>query len=152
MQGDLRYFNPGQAVPVELVANSEGEIADRGDVVELVGESGGRTQVALCETRGEGVGHLHRRPKDYDEDDDYEEGDAAGVESATIYVDGPVDWFNPVDDYEAEVDDLVVFDDGGIDAFDDEGDAAEQVAGRVFATGTRETGMTAEKAAIIRRV
>lgn len=162
-QGDLRYFEPGQKIPVALVAGPNGEVAERGDAVELVDQQDGRTRVRLSQGRGTGIGHLHRAPKEHeqrDEDVTYAAGELIGRESTTVYVDGPIDWFDPSDGYVASVDDLVVFDAGGtVDLYQPaapvdggEDDNPEMIAGRVFATGTRASAETAGKVAIIRKV
>jgi len=77
MQGDLRYFDPGEAVPVLLLAHAADAVADRGQAVELVDEADGQTRVQLVQTAGDGVGALTDRPTEYDADAGYADGDVS---------------------------------------------------------------------------
>lgn len=151
-QGDLRLNEPGQRADILLVADSGGTVADRGDVLELAGETGDSTTARLVETAGNGVGTLVDRPSDFDPDATYAAGEEIG--QTTALTTGPVDWFAPSDGYTATVGNLVVFDAGGtIRAYDSAGgDTADMIAGRVFATGARETAQTTDKVAVLRRI
>lgn len=150
-RGDLRFYEPGREVDVEVVANSDGEVAGRGDIVDVVGEENGRTQVEKRNTAdGTTAGHLKRIPTDYDEDDDYTEGDSAGT--SAVFVDGPIDWFEEADAEDLEPADHVVLNaDGYLEEFDESEDDDRDIFGYVWATGTRSTAATAEKVAVVRR-
>lgn len=136
-QGDLRYFDPGQSVPVELQADGSGNVATRGDAVEIVGESGGVTQVAQVSTAGEGIGHLTNNPDEYDSSTSYGNNEVIGT--TAVLVSGPVDWHPTDSGYTPTVGDLVVLDAGGdVRAYDSGGgDTTDMIYGRVFATGPR---------------
>lgn len=153
VQGDLRYFEPGRQVPVRVVADAAGEVPERGDPVQLAGESGGHTEVQALAADGEGIGALQRGGgDDYDDADleGLEEGDELG--SGTVLVTGPVDWYEESDDEDLSVGDLVVLTGDGVREFDDDpgDDTPLDLFGRVFATGTRASANTAEKVAVLR--
>jgi len=153
VQGDLRYFEPGRQVSVRVVADTDGNVPERGDPVQLVGEDEGHTEVQALADDGEGIGALQRGGgDDYDDDEtaDLEEGDVLG--SGTVLVTGPVDWYNETDGEDLSVDDLVVLTSDGVRAYDDDpgDDTPLDLFGRVFATGTRASAETAEKVAVLR--
>ena len=151
VQGDLRYFEPGQQVPVRIVADADGEVPERGDPVQLAGEDGGHTEVEALADDGEGIGALQRGGgDDYDDEEteDLEEGDVLG--SGTVLTNGPIDWYDESDGEDLAVDDLVVLTSDGVREYDDESDESHHIYGRVFATGTRASAETAEKVAVLR--
>lgn len=149
-QGDVRYFDPGQSVPVELQADGSGNVAERSDIVEIVGEANGVTQVALVSTAGNGIGHLSNNPDEYDATASYGNNEVIGT--TTVHVDGPVDWFTTDSGYSPTPGDLVVTDAGGdIRAYDSAGgDTADMIVGRVFATGPRKDSGADGDAAVLR--
>lgn len=118
--GDLIQFTPGTEVDVEVIADSSGNVATRGDGVELAGDTSQRPQVELVETAGNGIGILQRDVVEYDETATYSAGDVVGVTEAIIYK--PVILCNAVDDWDsgttgtqaATVGDLVEFKTGGV--------------------------------------
>jgi hypothetical protein len=147
VQGDLRLYDPGQQVDVDVIADPNGEVADRGDPVEIAGEDGGRTQVQVAQTDGDAIGALQSAP-DVD-DADYAAGDVAGT--GTVLADGPVDWYDDASGGAVGPGDLVVLTGTGVRAYDSAGgDSPEMIHGRVFATGTRATAETANKVAVLR--
>ena len=147
VQGDLRLYDPGQSLDVDIIADPGGTVADRGDPVEIAGEANGRTQVQLVQNAGDGIGTLKRAP-DVD-DADYAAGEVAGTGSALAQ--GPVDWYEDASGGAVEPGDLVVLTATGVRAYDSAGgDTPEMILGRVFATGTRASAETANKVAILR--
>jgi hypothetical protein len=88
-------------------------------------------QVALVETRGNGVGLLPRDAEDHDETATYNAGDVVG--DVTVEIDGRVQFFNPSDGYTPSVADLVVMDvGGGVDVVDRDGTAPDDTADMIF--------------------
>lgn len=149
-QGDLRYFDPGEEIPVRLKADGDGDVAERGDPVELVDETEGVTRVQLVNTDGEGIGSLAREPQEYDPDNAY--GNDEEVGSATVLAEGPVDWYDQSDTGAALTPgDLAVLTTDGVRVADLGGaDTVDMILGRVFATGTRVAAETANKVAVLR--
>ena len=146
-QGDLRLYDPGKNLDVDVIADPAGEVADRGDPVEIAGEAGGRTQVQLVQNDGDAIGALKRAPAV--DDADYAAGDIAGKGSALAQ--GPVDWYEDASGGAVAPGDLVVLTSTGVRAYDSAGgDTPEMILGRVFATGTRATAATADKVAVLR--
>jgi hypothetical protein len=149
-QGDLRLYEPGEAIPVTLRADGAGAVAERGDPVQLVGEDAGRTLGELPAEAGAAIGALAREPEEYDPDTAY--GNNEEIGTATVLAEGPVDWYEEVDGEGLAVGDLVVLTADGVRAYDSAGgDTSEMILGRVFATGTRASAMTANKIAVLRR-
>ena len=147
VQGDLRLFDPGQSLDIDVIADPGGTVADRGDPVEIAGEANGRTQVQLVQNDGDGIGTLVRAP-DVD-DADYAASEVAGTGSALAQ--GPVDWYEDASGGAVAPGDLVVLTATGVRAYDSAaGDTAEMILGRVFATGTRASAETANKVAVLR--
>ena len=147
VQGDLRLFDPGQSLDVDVVADPGGTVAARGDPIEIAGEDNGRTQVQLPQAAGNAIGTLERAP-DVD-DADYAAGDVAGTGSALAQ--GPVDWYGDASGGAVAPGDLVVLTATGVRAYDSAGgDTPEMILGRVFATGTRASAETANKVAVLR--
>jgi hypothetical protein len=147
VQGDLRLYDPGEQVDVDVVADSAGNVAGRGDPVELVGEDGGRTQVQLVENDGEGIGAL-QHDNHLEDEADVAAGEAAG--KATVLAKGPIDWYDESEGENLAVDDVVVLTSDGIRAYVDADDTVDMQFGRVFATGTRASAETANKVAVLR--
>jgi len=92
MQGDLRYFDPGEQIPGRLKADGTGTVAERGDPVELVDETGGVTRIQLAQSPASAVGTLRREPEEYDPDASYSNDEEIG--QATFLSIGPVDWYD----------------------------------------------------------
>lgn len=150
MQGDLTLFTPGDRVDAQLVANANGNIATRGDALEIVGETtDGRVQVALVETAGAGVATLAAEDDAYSDDDaDYAAGDVAG--GITMLLRHPVDWFKDGGNALAAGDQVVTDVGGTVRAYDSAGgDTADMLLGRVFRTSSRGEGRTG-KVAVVR--
>jgi len=150
MQGDLRLYDPGEAIPVLLRADGSGAVADRGDPIELVGEGGGSTFGELAANDGEAIGALKERPREYDPDATY--GNNEEIGQAMVLVDGPVDWYDEGTNWSGSgPGTLVVVESDGVREYDAAGgDTADMIHGRVFATGTRASAETANKVAILR--
>lgn len=151
-EGDLRWFDPGEQPQATLVADSKGTVADRGDIVQLVGGRDGFPYVKLVEDAGAGIGALVERPVEYDPAQNYAAGDVVGDSNVTLLTLGPIDWYEPSGSYTPTINDLVVADAGGtVRKYDAAGgDTPDMIYGRVFATGTQATPLTADKAAILR--
>lgn len=149
-QGDLRLYDPGEAIPVLLRADGNGDVADRGDPVELVGEGGGSTYGELLANDGEGVGALKRRPEEYDPDAAYGANEEIG--QALVLADGPVDWYDEGTNWSGSGPGTkVVLESDGVREYDSAGgDTPDMIHGVVFATGTRASAATANKVAVLR--
>ncbi|MDL0127076.1 hypothetical protein [Halobacterium salinarum] len=147
VQGDLRLADPGQDLDVDVIADPDGTVADRGDPVEIAGEANGRTQVQLVTTPGDGIGSLKSAPAV--DDGDYAAGEVAG--KGTALAQGPVDWYEDASGGAVSPGDLVVLTGTGVRAYDSAGgDTPDMILGRVFATGTRASAETANKVAVLR--
>lgn len=148
MTGDVNLYTPGARVSVDVVADVNGDVAQRGDIVEIVGETPDGVEVALNQTAGGGVGHLYRTPQEYDENETYSEGDSAG--DGMIGLRHFVDWFEG-DEAALTAGDLVVSDaGGGVRAYDEAGgDTADMALGPVWRTGSHGAG-TSGKVAVVR--
>lgn len=133
-QGDLSLFSPGEKVDAELVANANGNVAERGDTVQIVGElDDGRVEVALVDEAGAGVATVAQEG-DYSIDDaDYAAGDTAG--QITILLRHPIDWFPDGGNAFAPGDQVVTDVGGSVRAYDAAGgDTADMLIGRVWRT------------------
>lgn len=87
MTGDLIEYEPGARVPVEVVANTNGNVAVRGQGVALSGENENYTEVGLVATAGSGVGILIEDPEDFTgSQGDYAAGDSAGVATMQLWM------------------------------------------------------------------
>ncbi|SEH60549.1 hypothetical protein SAMN05192561_11213 [Halopenitus malekzadehii] len=147
VSGEVRLYDPGEKVDVEVVADSTGALPGRGDPVQLTGEDGGKTQVKLVETDGDGVGAL-LHDNHLDDEADVAAGEVAGP--STFLATGPIDWYDESDGENLSVNDVVVLTSDGVRAYVDADDTVDMQYGRVFATGTRATAATAQKVAVLR--
>jgi hypothetical protein len=96
---DVVAYAPGERVPVEVVADSGGAVATRGQGVALAGENDDYTEVTLTESAGTGVGVLSRDADDFTgSQGDYAAGDSAGTSTAMLYK--PVAVGDPADDWD----------------------------------------------------
>lgn len=147
--GDLNLYVPGSKPTVEVVADADGNVAGRGDLVEIVGESDdGHPQVQLCGTAGAGIGHLKRYPEAYDESETYAQGDV--VDDSTVLLRHYVDWFKGDPGALAAGDLVVSATDGGVAAYDSAGgDTPDRLIGPVWRTSAHAEG-TASKVAVVR--
>lgn len=156
MTGLDTLFEPGRKVPVMVVADSNGNVATREDVVSLTGENSEHAEAALVETAGEGVGPLDGEPENYDPDATYDPGEVVG--KATVILRMAVDWFRARDGWDqtatdpattsASVGDRVVYaPGGGVQLYGDEG--GDAVVGVVYRTHAEADG-TAGKVAVAR--
>lgn len=149
----IKHLEPGESVTVELVANANGNVATRGDLVQIAGESSTHTQAALVDTAGQAVALLDRQPEEYDPDAAYAAGDVVG--EAQVKLRHAVDWMVPTGGVTFAPGDFAVSDVGGtVRALDQDGtapdDADHDIIGRVWATNSRGTEYTAGKVAVIR--
>lgn len=148
MSGDLTLFTPGSTADARLVADADGNVAERGDAVELVGESrDGTPEVALSSGGAATLGHLAADSLKYDDDEDYAADDVVG--DAGVNLRHFVDWFET--DGDLSVGDQAVFaDGGGVRAYDEAGgDTADLLVGPVFRTVARGE-YRADKVAVVR--
>lgn len=84
--GDLIEYTPGDGVGVEVTANSNGNVALRGQGVAISGENSDVTEVSLTAAAGEGIGFVARDPDDFTGDQaDYSSGDSAGRTELVFY-------------------------------------------------------------------
>lgn len=90
VQGDIGLYEPGDKPDVLVVANADGSVAQRGDMVEVVGETPDYTTVRKTTADGRGVGVLIETPFGYDEAETYAGG--AEVGDATIALGHRVDY------------------------------------------------------------
>lgn len=95
-----RYIahEPGDEVPVEVIADSNGDMATAGDLVQVEGENDSFTTVEQNDAAdGKAVGMLATDGRDYDSSTSYSDGDSAG--EATLYLFHPVLWLDPASGY-----------------------------------------------------
>jgi hypothetical protein len=109
-------YQPGDEVPVDVLADSNGDVAREGQGVSLTGEGESLTQVELVETEADRcVGVITTEPSGLEDPEALESDFAAGdsVGEATLALWHPVIWM-PVDDgYTPSVADYVRVGDGG---------------------------------------
>lgn len=162
--GDITLHTPGDSLTVVPVADANGEMPTRGDLVTPVGESGLGTHVALPSEVGVSLAKLARVPYGFNEDQQgsYTEGAQADGDSprdplGDALVHHHVEWFGPSDGYSPSIGDKVVDDAGGtVAAYDTTatadggaGHSAEDLFGMVWRTRPHADG-TAGKAAVAR--
>lgn len=126
MSGRYLQHEPGEEVPVEVVADGSGNVAGAGDLVQVAGENAEFTEVELNgASDGKAIGMLQNDGADYTGSDaDYTAGDRAGT--STLYLFHPVLYLDP-GGYAATAGDLV----------------QEATSGQVAAyTGATSTGVT----------
>ena len=150
VSGDFTLFEPGeQPLTVTLVADSEGNVPELNDFVEIVGENSQHAEVSVVENAGAGVATITRLPRDYDEDAEYEAEETIG--EASVIPRSPVDWANPSDGEDLSPGDDVVSDaGGGVRAYDDEADSADMIVGPVWTTISKGN-YTTGKVAVLRQ-
>ena len=100
MPGDITLEGQGRDVQALLVEDANGYIAQRGEAVEVVGETPEQTEIALCQTAGKAVGTLHDVPTSFD--DDYGDPDGTGMAVVRL-ANGPLDWFPLADGWDQTV-------------------------------------------------
>lgn len=110
---DLVKWPSGSPVPVNLKADGSGNVATRGQGVEVVGVQDGIPQVQLTTARGTGVGILTRTPDAYDDTKSYANDEVVGDTELELVV--PVYWVEPTTGYSGSesVGDRVIFASGG---------------------------------------
>lgn len=129
--GDLYLYVPGDAVGVDVVADSSGNVATRGEGVELSGENDAVVEVALVGTAGNGLGFLSRNPDTFDPNATYSAGETVGRSEVELWK--PVALL-PVDSaYTPALGDLVQWSSGGdVEAYNSTN--VPDPYGRVFRT------------------
>jgi hypothetical protein len=142
--GDLNLYTPGARVSVSAVADGDGNVPQRGQIVELVGETRDGVEV---QTQGDGyaLGHVMRPPEEYDEGEEYEEGERVG--DTTVLLRKYVDWFETDELDTLEPGDAVSADGNGGVAATGEGD---EDFGVVWRTG-KHGDYTSSKVAVVRQ-
>lgn len=110
---DLVKWPAGSPVPVNLKADGSGNVATRGQGVEVVGVQNGIPQVQITTGRGNGVGILTRSPDAYDDTKTYANDEVVGDTELELVV--PVYWVEPTSGYSGgeSVGDRVIFASGG---------------------------------------
>lgn len=99
--GDLVEYTPGDGVAVEVTADASGNVALRGEMVEITGENQHVTEVSLNQTAGGAVAFLSRDPDGYTgSQSDFSSGDSAGRTEAILYK--PVVWLTPDADFDPD--------------------------------------------------
>lgn len=149
MSGDNVLHTPGSQPSVRVVADANGDVAGRGDVVELVGEGrDGIPEVALASGSGFEIGHLVADSLDYDPEATYAADDRAG--EAAVYLRHYVDWFDTDATLAVGTDRAAFAAGGGVRAYDEAGgDTALDAVGPVFRTVARGE-YRAGKVAVVR--
>jgi hypothetical protein len=152
MAGDLTLYHPGDQPGVLVEANTNGDVAQRGDGVAIVGADAENVHVALTAGAGEGIGTLAREPERYDDTASYAAGDEVGL--SEVLLRHFVDWHKTTDSYTPSAGDEVVFDtDGEIRSVDQDGTAPDDndrhVIGPVWKTSGPEG--TLGKAAVVKQ-
>jgi hypothetical protein len=110
------HYTPGHVVDVEVLADSNGDVADEGQGVAVVGEAPDGPQVELVEgTDAAFVGLLKNTPEDLRDRNSSEADFAAGdsVGRATVILGVHVLWMPTDDGYDPSPGDLVEVGDGG---------------------------------------
>lgn len=158
MPGDLRMFDPGKQVKAVLVANAAGAVAERGQMVELVGERSGAAEVALADGSGIMLGHLIQDPVNVLPDDlsTVAAGDQISRDTVAVYTADPVDVFEGDPAAFTVGTDFAVSDDaGGVRPYDpvDTGadDQPEAIIGPAFRTNLGDEGWRAGRVAVVRQ-
>ncbi|AUV81263.1 hypothetical protein C2R22_05960 [Salinigranum rubrum] len=148
--GDLTLFEPGQDVTVELVADSSGNVAGLGTLVEISGETSEHTQVQQVETAGAGVATVARLPRNYDDTKSYSNGEVVG--EAAVLLRHAVDWVEETTPGSLSAGDKAISDAGGtVAAYDPGGgDTGDMVLGPVWTTLARGQ-YVADKVAVVRQ-
>lgn len=110
---DLVKWPSGSPVPVSLKADGTGNVATRGQGVEVVGVQDGIPQVQLTTARGQGVGILTRTPDAFDSSKAYANDEVVGDTELELVL--PVYWVEPTAAYAGTetVGDRVIFASGG---------------------------------------
>lgn len=111
VQGNVVRYAPGDVVPVEVLADSNGDAGTQGLGVELVGETPEFTQVELVESANQAIGVLAEDPEGFDSSTSYSSGDVVGP--ADLILARPVYLLETASGYTASVGDEVSFGDGG---------------------------------------
>lgn len=147
--GDVSLYDPGDRPTVTLVANANGNVATRGDGVQIAGENSEHTEAALVDTAGAGVATLVEEPEEFTGDDaDYAAGDVVG--EGAVLLRNTVDWWPDGGNAFAPGDQVVTAAGGALRAYDAAGgDTADMILGRVWTTLQRGE-YTDGKAAVVR--
>lgn len=150
MPGDLEEYKPGTGgLPATVVADSNGNVAQRGDLVEIVGENRDLTEVRRVTTSGTAVpGHLSRTPDAFDPDATYSAGEEVG--ESTVLVKNKVDRFKDGGNAISAGDQVVAESGGSVRTYNTgTGDTADMIQGLVWSTST-DDDFTSGTAAVIR--
>lgn len=133
MPGDLEMYKPGTGgLPATVVADPDGNVAERGDMVEIVGENRDLTEVRRVTTSGTAVpGHLARTPEAFDDDEAYDAGEEVG--ESTVLVGNKVDRFKDGGNAIAPGNQVVAEGGGSVRPYDTAGgDTADMIEGLVW--------------------
>lgn len=144
---DLFPFYPGDSVGMEVEANTNGNMATRGDEVAVLGENEDYVVVGQVESVGDtSIGILTEDPADYDSSASYSSGDSAGV--ADVSLNGRV-VMHDTSEAVVQNDEVQAAPDGaGVETYGDAGTAATIPLGTCIATYAREFGQ-ANKVAVL---
>jgi len=110
------HYSPGFEIPVEVLADSNGDVARQGDGVAVIGEGPDGPQVELQEGTGDAhVGMLKNEPE-FMRDPDNSESDVSSGNSAgqaTLILGVHVIWYETDSGFSPSVGDYVEVGDGG---------------------------------------
>lgn len=91
-------YRPGDEVPVEVITDANGDVAEAGDLVQVRGENDSFTEVEQNDAAdGKAVGMLKTDGSEYDASNTYSAGESVG--EATLYLFHPVLWLDPASGY-----------------------------------------------------
>lgn len=149
MTGDLNMTGPGVEVSATLVADSNGDVPDRGAALEVAGENEEETEVTALTAAGNFIATLVDRPREFDSDATYAAGDEVG--KVTVRITHYIEYLYEDDANPVTAGDKVVVGTGGARPYDNAGgDTADMILGTAWYTNPKPEG-TAEKVAVVRQ-
>lgn len=142
---ETTFYQPGDHVGVEFMTDADGTVPERDKAVEIVGQRGEHTQVALTTGPG-GIGQVVDMPDEYnwlgEKPADF--GNNARIGIGVIFLHKPLRWFTPAEGAELTPGDQVVTDaEGVVREYDSSAapgaeDTADTILGTVWGTYSTE--------------